>query len=103
MRKIYSIIFALMTALAAPAIQAYASTPAEEAVSPVVKAPVMRVTSTGIVLTASDDSGHQFYIYSITGQMIKTVTVYSSPLTVELYPGCYIVKCSDWAKQIVVR
>lgn len=92
-----------MTVLAAPAVQAYASAPADEAVNPVAKIPVMKVTPSGLELSAPDDDGHQFFIYSITGQMIKTVMVYSSPITVELYPGCYIVKCSDWAKQVVVR
>lgn len=45
-----------------------------------------------------------FQIYSITGQLVKTVDVSAgSVLTVDLPTGCYIVKCSKWSKKIIVR
>jgi len=46
----------------------------------------------------------RFHIFSITGQMVKAVEVSSGErVTVDLPSGCYIVKCSQWSKKIVVR
>ncbi len=56
----------------------------------------------GVQITVNDTDSHQFYIYSITGQMIKSVTV-SESAVVDLPQGCYIIKCKQWSKKIVVR
>ena len=56
----------------------------------------------GIQITVDDTESHQFYVYSITGQMVKSVTV-SETAVVDLPQGCYIVKCKQWSKKIVVR
>ncbi|MBQ7042638.1 MAG: T9SS type A sorting domain-containing protein [Muribaculaceae bacterium] len=61
-------------------------------------------TSTGcITLSAPEDKTIKFYIYSITGQIIKTVTVSSGKTIIELPKGYYIVKCEQWSKQAIVR
>ncbi len=61
-------------------------------------------TSTGcIILSAPTDKTIKFYIYSITGQIIKIVSVSSSETIVELPKGYYIVKCEQWAKQAIVK
>lgn len=61
-------------------------------------------TSTGcIILSAPEDKTIKFYIYSITGQVIKTITVSSGETIVELPKGYYIVKCDQWSKQAIVR
>lgn len=103
MKKIYSIIIATILASVSSAFMAYAYSPEMEAVAPADNIPTMKVTAMGIELCAPGDTPALFHIYSITGQMIKTVTVDSTPMTIELYKGCYIVKCAQWAKQIVVR
>lgn len=103
MKKIYSAIIAMTMALASPALTAYAYSPEMEAVAPAENIPTMKVTATGIELCAPGDTSALFHIYSITGQMIKSVMVDSVPMTIELYKGCYIVKCGQWAKQVVVR
>lgn len=56
----------------------------------------------GVQITVNDTESHQFYIYSITGQMVKSVTV-SESVIVDLPQGCYIIKCKQWSKKIVVR
>lgn len=65
-------------------------------------APTMKAVAQGIELTVTDGETHHFYIYSITGQMVKSMDVNES-VTVDLPQGYYIVKCKDWSKKIVVR
>ncbi|WP_287212844.1 T9SS type A sorting domain-containing protein [Muribaculum sp.] len=63
---------------------------------------VVKPVSGGIHISVNDAETHQFYIYSITGQMVKSVSV-SENAIVDLPQGCYIVKCKQWSKKIVVR
>lgn len=55
----------------------------------------------GIELSAVEQT--RFEIYSITGQQIKSVTVSGETQTVELPKGCYIVRCPQWSKKVVVK
>lgn len=57
--------------------------------------------SNGIKLTAP--SRTNFEIYSITGQRVKSVSVDSGTVKVELPKGCYIVRCPQWSKKVVVK
>lgn len=45
----------------------------------------------------------KFQIYSITGQLVKSVDLADGSVMVELPRGLYIVKCDLWSKQIVVK
>ncbi len=56
-----------------------------------------------ITLTVNDDEVVNFYIYSITGQIIKTITISQGSTTVELPRGYYIVKCNYWSKTVIVK
>lgn len=56
-----------------------------------------------IVLTSADEKPVTFQIYSIIGQLVKSVTVHSGEIIVELPRGYYIVKCEKWTKQVIVR
>lgn len=56
-----------------------------------------------IELKATTDKPTTFFIYSITGQLMKRVNVTSGTATVELQRGYYIVKCEKWSKQAVVK
>lgn len=66
-------------------------------------APQVRAVDGGIELTAPDDAAKVFMIYSITGQLVKKVSVgASASRAVNLPGGCYVVKCKDWTKKVVV-
>ncbi|MBQ9076719.1 MAG: hypothetical protein IJY31_02620 [Muribaculaceae bacterium] len=65
--------------------------------------PVLKSGEGHIELTVPCDEPVTFHIYSITGQLIKTITVVSGTSSVELRRGYYIVKCEKWSKQAVVR
>lgn len=55
----------------------------------------------GIKLAA--DCRTNFEIYSITGQKVKSVTLESGSTKVELPKGCYIVRCPQWSKKVIVK
>ncbi len=67
-------------------------------------APGITVNQGSITLTPSaSDAEFNFFIYSITGQLVKRARVTDSAITVELPTGCYIVKCERWSKKIIVN
>lgn len=70
-------------------------------------APQARIIAGGLELIApadAADNGARFMVYSITGQVVKTVDVrVGSPVSVELPAGVYIVKCGKWSHRVVVR
>lgn len=55
----------------------------------------------GIMLSASGSVA--FDVYSITGQRVKSVTVDSGTVKVDLPKGCYIVRCPQWSKKVIVK
>lgn len=66
--------------------------------------PSARGVHSAIELSNPLETAVVFQIYSITGQLVKTVEVSAGvQSTVDLPTGCYIVKCSKWSKKIVVR
>lgn len=61
-------------------------------------------SSTGITLSVKGEKAERFYVFSITGQLVKTIDVDAAGVrTVELPRGCYIVKCSHWSKKVMVK
>lgn len=96
MRKM---ILALVLMLAAlPSIQAYAQ---QRAVGYVVSA----TTSGKGVLTIENntESACRFTIYSITGQVVRELTVKPGTERVELQRGFYIIKSEYGSQKVVVR
>lgn len=97
-----------LSAVAMPlaTVAARSSMPDVEAIGELsdVPAPAMRAVEGGIELSSTSDSGQVFMVYSITGQLVKKVTVgAASRETVSLPGGCYVVRCHCWSKKIVVR
>lgn len=56
-----------------------------------------------IVLNNNSEEAVTFNIYSITGQMIKSVTIQGGNSNVDLPKGFYIVKCNQWSKRVIVK
>lgn len=55
----------------------------------------------GIKLSATDKT--TFEIYSITGQKVKSASIEDGSFQIELPKGCYIVRCPQWSKKVVVK
>ena len=59
----------------------------------------------GTIAMVAGDSDATFNIYSITGQLIKSVRVNAgTKVTIDVPKGFYIVKCSGrWSRKVVVK
>lgn len=65
--------------------------------------PMAKPVQGGVELYVPADGTETFTVYSITGQVIKTVNVAQGSTFVELPKGCYIIKCARWSKKVVVK
>lgn len=65
--------------------------------------PFVKVDGTIIELRNPGQEAVKFQIFSITGQLIKTLTVKNLPVKVELPKGFYIVKCDNWTKRVMLK
>ncbi|WP_278744453.1 T9SS type A sorting domain-containing protein [Muribaculum intestinale] len=92
----------LVTGLAFGSVTANAQSNADERISAIDNTPSVRPSSGGIEITVQGESSSTFYIYSITGQMVKSVDI-SGNTFIDLPRGCYIIKCASWSKKVVVR
>lgn len=104
---IKSLFIALALAMAAGQPAHAAPTPAAAAAptGQTIQAPTASVAAMHgrIELSVSADTPVRFYIYSITGQLVKAVDLAQGTVAIELPRGYYIVKCSEWSRQVVVR
>ncbi|MBQ2075206.1 MAG: T9SS type A sorting domain-containing protein [Muribaculaceae bacterium] len=59
----------------------------------------------GTIAMVAGDGDTTFNIYSITGQLIKTVRVNAGTrVTIDMPKGFYIVKCAGrWSRKVVVK
>ena len=102
MKKILSKIALICFFVAASPVTSSIYAFEDESIATVNVVPTLKSVSGGIETTVSDGIKHDFYIYSITGQMVKSVSL-DDTSTIDLPQGCYIVKCESWSKKIVVR
>lgn len=65
--------------------------------------PSVKVKKGGVELDVPEGMNCTFYIYSITGQLVQTVKLTSASEVIDLPQGCYIVKCKQWSKKVIVR
>lgn len=66
--------------------------------------PVVATHDGVIELTSRGSADRTFQIYSIVGQLVRTVTVRAGDTEqLELRAGCYVVRCGRWSKKVVVR
>lgn len=104
MKKLRHIIIAFALTAGAAGVDALASVTdngvQQELTSPTV---TVKVGQGQVELTACGDELVKFNIYSITGQLVKSVSFANGSIVVELPRGLYIVKCDKWSKQIVVK
>lgn len=67
------------------------------------RGPAVSVDKGFIELSAPEAEAVKFEIFSITGQLIKSVTVKGTPVKVDLPKGFYIIKCDSWTKRVMLR
>lgn len=50
----------------------------------------------------ADGKTYTFYVYSITGQLVKRIQLCDSTASFEFAKGCYIIKCEAWIKKLLI-
>lgn len=65
--------------------------------------PGAKSTGSTIELNCGERTNVKFEIYSITGQLIKTITVAQGSVKIELPKGFYIVKCENWTRRMMLK
>lgn len=79
--------------------------PSESKISEVKDAigPYVKVSGTSIVFYGENGYETKFEVFSITGQLVRTLVVKDMPQHIELQRGCYIIKCSSWTKRVMLK
>lgn len=63
-----------------------------------------RAVIRGSVIELSSDTTTKFEIFSITGQLIRSVNVQpATTVKVELTKGFYILKCDSWTRRVMIK
>lgn len=70
---------------------------------PEIENVVMKADVGAIELSNASQERIRIYIFSITGQMVKTIELTEGTTRVELNKGLYIVKCDKWSKKVMVK
>lgn len=65
--------------------------------------PQVNIIGGQLELTAPDGQTVKFEIYSITGQLVKTVELQGQSERLDLPQGCYIVRAPGCTKKIVLK
>lgn len=97
-RKIF--VALLLAAAPAAAFQAAASERIEQ---PEANQSIIKVTPGGELELTALNSTTRFDIYTITGQLVKTLELRNETERVQLPSGCYIVRTQDRSQKIVIR
>lgn len=93
----------LILTLAAPALRPVVNAAPMHNVELAEQSVKVRVVHGGLELTNNSDQTLHFQIYSITGQMVKSLDLGTGSVTVDLPQGCYIVKHPKGTQKAVVR
>lgn len=65
--------------------------------------PNVKVLGTVIEFYGDNSGSVKFEVFSITGQLVRTIVVKDQPMRIELQRGCYIIKCSSWTKRVMLK
>lgn len=94
----------LMAAVASVEMTAATAQPAtRESVSQDFTSPELKVSGSVIELYCGDSTNVKFEIFSITGLLVKQVTLASGSMRIELPKGFYIVKCESWTRRVMLK
>lgn len=99
MKRLYRIVMALIIACVSTASAFVAI--ADDSIEVIAEESRAAGVEGGIQLSATERTS--FEIYSITGQRVKSAMVENSTVKVDLPKGCYIVRCAQWSKKVIVK
>lgn len=102
MKRIFSIVILFVAAISFTGQWQVSAHPAIES-RLTEHQPSVTVDKGFVELTAPEGDSVKFEIFSITGQLIKSVTVKGSTVKVDLPKGFYIIKCENWTKRVMIK
>lgn len=98
------ILLALILAASSASVVTPVVAAASAVETPVAENAMVKLHAGAIELIASGDEAVHFQVYSITGQMVKSVDVAAGmSVMLDVPSGYYIVKCPMWSKRVVVK
>ncbi len=98
-------ILMIATAISAVSATTFAE-PAEnnESVANVaVNKPVIRVVGSHIEITLPGNDSRVVVCYSLTGQIVKTLTIHPGTTLIDLPTGYYIIRCERYSQRVILR
>lgn len=99
MKKLLFILLTMVTLAAVP----LSATPARDSLDRVESTTVAGVSG-GIELRNNTAEAQRIFIYTITGQMLRSLTIEpGQTLSVDLPAGYYIIKTPDHSRRVLVR
>lgn len=69
----------------------------------VAQLPTVRVVGSHVEITVHGDETKTVSIYSLTGQLVRTIKAEPGVTTVTLAAGYYIVRCDRLSQRVIVR
>lgn len=65
--------------------------------------PSVRVVDGHVEISLPGEEPRQVAVYSLTGQLVKSIVVQPGVTVIELAPGYYIVRCDRLSQRVIVR
>lgn len=96
-------ILMIATAMSAVSATSFAE-PAEnnESVANVaVSKPIIRVIGSHVEITLQGNESRVVVCYSLTGQIVKTLTIHPGTTQIDLPTGYYIIRCERYSQRVI--
>lgn len=101
-KYISAITLLLISTVAAPCAVAADTSDGRPQVEVAVQ-PVVKVHNGRVEISIAGNESRQVYVYSLTGQLVKSVNAQPGTTSIELPAGYYIVKCDRLSQRVIVR
>lgn len=103
-RHIAYFLSTLFLGVASLSAQQAVSQPDDRKIEAIEAGPSVRVEGTTIEFSGDNSQSTKFEVFSITGQLVRTLVVPADRVArVELPRGCYIIKCAGWTKRVMLK
>lgn len=103
MNTVRNILVASLVALSTGVAVPVAASPLEAPRTELAAMPAVRVVGGQVEITVPGDEARQVTVYTLTGQIVRTLTAQPGVTQIDLPAGYYIVKCDRLSQRVIVR
>lgn len=68
-----------------------------------VNKPIIRVVGSHVEISLSGNESRVVVFYSLTGQIVKTLTIHPGTTLIDLPTGYYIIRCERYSQRVILR